>query len=102
MKEYYVYIMSSISGVLYTGVTNNLPRRVLQHKKKTNKGFTAKYNVKHLVYYENTSDIGAAIAREKQIKDWTRAKKVQLINSVNPEWRDLSKDFMDEEHIDEE
>jgi putative endonuclease len=102
MKEYYVYIMSSISGVLYTGVTNNLPRRVLQHKKKTNKGFTAKYNVKHLVYYENTSDIGAAIAREKQIKGWTRAKKVQLINSVNPEWRDLSKDFMDEEHIDEE
>ena len=102
MKEYYVYIMSSISGVLYTGVTNNLPRRVLQHKKKTKKGFTAKYNVKHLVYYENTSDIGAAIASEKQIKGWTRAKKVQLINSVNPEWRDLSKDFMDEEHIDEE
>ncbi|MGD1039582.1 MAG: GIY-YIG nuclease family protein [Dehalococcoidales bacterium] len=102
MKQYYVYIMSSISGVLYTGVTNNLPRRVLQHKKKTNKGFTAKYNVKHLVYYENTPDIGAAIAREKQIKGWTRAKKVQLINSVNPEWRDLSKDFMDEEHMDEE
>ena len=102
MKEYYVYIMSSNSGVLYTGVSDNLPRRVLQHKKKVNKGFTAKYNVNHLVYFENTQDIGAAIAREKQIKGWTRAKKVQLINSVNPEWRDLGLDFMDVEHMDEE
>src|SRR5271157_5584500 len=102
MKEYYVYIRSSVSGVLYTGVSDNLPRRVLQHKKETHKGFTAKYNVNRLVYFENTQDIGAAIAREKQIKGWTRAKKVQLINSVNPEWRDLSLDFMDIEHMDEE
>ena len=99
MREYYVYIMSSESGVLYTGVIDNLPRRVLQHKKKVNKGFTSRYNINRLVYFENTPDISAAIAREKQIKGWKRIRKVQLINSMNPEWRDLSLDFMDVDTI---
>jgi putative endonuclease len=97
MNEYYVYIMSSESGVLYTGVTNDLARRVFEHKKKMIKGFTSRYKVSQLVYFESTSDISVAIAREKQIKGWRRTRKVQLINSVNPEWRDLSLDFMDVE-----
>ena len=97
MNEYYVYIMSSESGVLYTGVTNDLARRVFEHKKKMIKGFTSRYKVSQLVYFESTPDIGVAIAREKQIKGWRRIRKVQLINSVNPEWRDLSLDFMDVE-----
>jgi len=97
MKEYqyYVYIMSSESGVLYTGVTNSLERRVWEHKTQKIKGFTTRYRVNTLVYYEDTNDIGAAITREKEIKGWVRKKKVALINSVNPEWRDLSLDFMD-------
>ncbi|HEX9896294.1 MAG TPA: GIY-YIG nuclease family protein [Dehalococcoidales bacterium] len=97
MNEYYVYIMSSESGVLYTGVTNDLARRVFEHKKKMIKGFTSRYKVSQLVYFESTPDIDVAIAREKQIKGWKRIRKVQLINSVNPEWRDLSLDFMDVE-----
>lgn len=97
MSEYYVYIMSSESGVLYTGVTNDLVRRAFEHKKKMIKGFTSRYKVSQLVYFESTPDIGVAIAREKQIKGWRRIRKVQLINSVNPEWRDLSLDFMDVE-----
>jgi putative endonuclease len=99
MNEYYVYIMTSESGVLYTGVTNDLARRVFEHKKKMIKGFTSRYKVSQLVYFESTPDIGVAIAREKQIKGWRRIRKVQLINSVNPEWRDLSLDFMDVELI---
>ena len=79
--------------VLYTGVTNNLERRVYEHKNKLIKGFTAKYNVNKLVYFEYTSDVNSAIAREKQIKGWTRQKKNELIQSINPEWKDLSKKF---------
>ena len=77
------------------GVTNNLPSRVTQHKTRAVKGFTARYNINQLVYYETTESIQTAIQREKQIKGWSRAKKVDLINSMNPEWRDLSLDFMD-------
>jgi putative endonuclease len=108
MRQYYIYIMASVSGVLYTGVTNNLPSRVTQHKTKSVKGFTARYNINQLVYYETTESIQTAIQREKQIKGWSRARRVELINSMNPEWRDLSLDFMDppvchsEEHDDEE
>jgi putative endonuclease len=76
--------------VLYTGVTNNLERRMYEHKNKLVKGFTEKYNVNKLVYFESTSDIKAAITREKQIKGWTRAKKNALIENLNPEWRDLT------------
>lgn len=90
LKDYYVYIMSNVSRTLYVGVTNDLLRRVYEHKQKLSHGFTRKYNLTLLVYFEATPDILAAIAREKQIKGWLRAKKVSLIESVNPEWLDLS------------
>jgi len=89
-KQYYVYIMTNRSRTLYTGVTSDLERRVYEHKRKLVPGFTAKYRIKQLVYFEVTQDVHAAIAREKQIKGWLRAKKVALIESVNPEWNDLS------------
>jgi putative endonuclease len=90
MTQHYVYIMASASRVLYVGVTSNLHRRVWAHKQKFIDGFTKRYNITRLVYYEETSDIRAAIEREKQIKGWLRAKKVALIESVNPGWSDLS------------
>jgi len=90
MKKYYVYIMASKSRVLYTGVTNNLERRVYEHKNKIVEGFTSKYNITRLVHYEETNDVNVAIAREKQIKGWLRSKKIALIESVNPQWKDLS------------
>jgi len=79
--------------VLYTGITNNLERRLYEHKNKLVEGFTTKYNVNKLVYYDYTSDVSSAIAREKEIKGWTRQKKNELIESVNPEWEDLSEGF---------
>jgi len=89
-KTYCVYILTNTNHtVLYTGVTNNLHRRILEHKNKTGSSFTRKYNVDQLVYYECGCDIGIAILREKQIKAGSRKKKIDLINSVNPEWRDL-------------
>ena len=88
--QYCVYIMTNYGNtVLYTGLTNSLKRRVLEHKEKLVDGFTKRYNVTKLVYYEVTEDIRAAIAREKQIKGGSRQKKINLINSINPEWRDL-------------
>ena len=90
MNEYYVYIMSNWSRTLYVGVTGNLVTRVNQHKMKATRGFTSKYNVTDLVYYETTSDVLSAIAREKELKGWLRAKKIALIESVNSQWRDLS------------
>jgi putative endonuclease len=82
--------MSNASRTLYIGVTNNLERRVYEHKSKVIDGFTKKYNITRLVYQEATTDVRAAIAREKQIKGWTRAKKIALIETVNPLWYDLS------------
>lgn len=79
--------------VLYTGVTNNLERRIYEHKNKLIKGFTAKYNINKLVYFEYTADVNSAIAREKQVKGWTRQKKSELIQNINPEWQDLSEEF---------
>jgi len=90
-KHYYVYIMSNRSKTIYTGVTNNLERRVYQHKSKQIQGFTAKYNLTRLVYYEETANVISAISREKTIKDWLRAKKIALIESVNPSWNDLAR-----------
>ena len=90
VSQYYVYIMTNKSRTLYTGVTNNLERRVYEHKQKLIPGFTSKYNISRLVYFEATEDIRAAIEREKQIKGWLRSKKVALIESVNPTWADLS------------
>ena len=89
-KEYYVYILTNkCNRVLYTGVTNNLKNRVYQHKEKLVDGFTKKYNVDKLVFFETSVDIRSAILREKQIKGGSRQKKIDLINSLNSEWRDL-------------
>jgi len=89
-----VYIMTNKANtVLYTGVTSGLVGRVWQHKQKLVEGFTKKYNINKLIYYEITESIASAIAREKQIKGWTRAKKIALIETMNPEWRDLSDEF---------
>ncbi|MEK7618412.1 MAG: GIY-YIG nuclease family protein [Patescibacteria group bacterium] len=89
-KQYYVYIMTNYANtVLYTGVTNDLIRRGYEHKNKIVKGFTTKYNVNKLVYYEATENIESAILREKQIKAGSRQKKIDLINKSNPEWEDL-------------
>ncbi|MFH1207238.1 MAG: GIY-YIG nuclease family protein [Patescibacteria group bacterium] len=94
MYTYYVYIMTNkFNRVLYTGVTNNLIRRVLEHKTKVSSGFTSRYNATKLLYYEETNDIGVAIGREKQIKGWIRKKKVVLIKTINPTWQDLSEYF---------
>ena len=93
MNNYYVYILTNRSKTLYTGVTNDLIRRVYEHKQKLIPGFTQKYNIDRLAYYEDTVDVTAAIAREKQIKGWLRAKKIALIESMNPEWHDLSADW---------
>jgi len=82
--------MTNRSKTLYTGVTNDLIRRVYEHKNKMVEGFTKKYNIMKLVYFEETSDVQAAIEREKQIKGWLRSKKIALIESKNPEWKDLS------------
>ena len=94
MKNYYVYILSNKSNkVLYIGVTNNLERRLYEHKNKIIKGFTSKYNLQKLVYFEEFNEANLAIAREKQLKGWLREKKNALISSVNPDQRDLSLDW---------
>jgi putative endonuclease len=90
MNYYHVYIMTNQSRTLYTGVTNNLEQRVAQHKSKQIPGFTAKYNITQLVYHESFTNINEAIAAEKRIKGWTRAKKIALIESQNPLWEDLA------------
>ena len=87
---YYIYIMASRSRVLYVGVTNDLARRVNEHKQGLTAGFTSKYRVTRLVYFEEFADIRDAIAREKQIKGWRRSRKVSLIESRNPTWQDLT------------
>jgi putative endonuclease len=95
MKQYYVYILASKkNGTLYIGVTNNLPKRVYEHKNNLIEGFTRKYNVHNLVYYESYSDIYAVIAREKAIKKWKRAWKIELIEKSNPLWKDLYCDIV--------
>jgi len=98
-KQYYVYIMTNRSRTLYVGVTNDLERRVYEHKQKLILGFTQRYNITQLVYYEATSDVRSALAREKQIKGWLRAKKIALIESANAEWRDLSAEWAEEERL---
>lgn len=93
MRQYYVYMMTNKSRTLYTGVTNDLQRRVYEHKHKLVDGFTARYNMKLLAYFEVFEDIREAIVREKQIKGWLRAKKIALIESTNPDWKDLSTEW---------
>lgn len=94
-RHYYVYIMTNHSRTLYTGVTNDLHRRVYEHKQELVPGFTQKYKITHLVYFEETPDVKAAITREKQIKGWVRSKKIALIETANPEWQDLSEGWYD-------
>lgn len=89
-RSYFVYILANDSRTLYTGVTGNFEIRIQQHKSRQTPGFTAKYNVTRLVYYEMFGNAREAIAREKQIKGWLRAKKIALIESLNPRWRDLA------------
>lgn len=86
---YYVYITGGARGTLYVGVTNDLKRRVAQHKAGTAEGFTHRYKITRLLYYETTQDVRSAIRREKQLKGWTRRKKLDLIRTMNPEFRDL-------------
>ena len=93
-NNYYVYLLSNWNNkVLYIGVTNNLERRITEHKQKLIPGFTEKYNVNKLVYFEHTEDVISAISREKQLKKWRREKKNALVNSVNPGWKDLSDEW---------
>ncbi|MCL2695161.1 MAG: GIY-YIG nuclease family protein [Clostridiales bacterium] len=88
---YYVYILTNWNNkVMYVGITNNLERRLYEHKSKLADGFTNKYNVSKLVYYDSTTDVKAAIAREKQIKGWIRKRKDELVEEMNPSWEDLS------------
>ena len=91
--NYYVYIMSSVSRVIYIGVTNNLIKRVEEHKQEVVEGFTKKYKCKKLVYYESFFHINDAIRREKELKGWKRFRKIKLIESVNPRWKDLYVDI---------
>nr|WP_206363936.1 GIY-YIG nuclease family protein [Gudongella oleilytica] len=91
---YWVYILTNkFNNVLYIGVTNDLQRRVFEHKNKLVEGFTQKYNVDKLVYYESTEDVESAILREKQLKNWRKEKKLVLIERMNPKWFDLSEDI---------
>ncbi|MFH1700776.1 MAG: GIY-YIG nuclease family protein [Candidatus Zixiibacteriota bacterium] len=95
MKQYYVYIMASErNGTLYIGITNDLVRRVLEHKNDLIEGFTKKYGVHKLVYFEHTADVESSIAREKQVKKWNRKWKLRLIEESNPNWNDLYNDIV--------
>ena len=96
VMAYYVYILTNERmTVLYIGVTNDLERRVYEHKKRLADGFTKKYNVDRLVYFEETDDVTIAIEREKQLKRWVRRRKADLVATMNPEWRDLAADWYD-------
>jgi len=91
MHDYYVYILTNDFGnVMYIGMTNNLERRVEEHKQGLVDGFSKKYNLRKPVYYEHSGDLRAAIAREKELKKWRREKKNNLVQSLNPQWKDLS------------
>ncbi len=94
-NQYYVYIMTNKSGTLYVGMTNNIKKRIYEHKNKLILGFTKKYNIDRLIYFEMFGDVYSAIAREKTIKGWLRKKKIDLVNSTNPDWKDLSFDWYD-------
>jgi len=99
-RSYFTYIMASRSHTLYIGVTGNLQKRVFQHKWKEHEGFTARYNCDRLVWFERYQDVTEAIGREKELKGWRRSKKIALIESANPAWIDLSRDWYDYEPAD--
>jgi putative endonuclease len=94
MRDYFVYILSNVSRTLYIGVTSNLETRIDAHKRKKNAGFTRDFNVTMLVYVESFANPADAIAREKQLKNWNRMKKIALIERANPEWKDLAGDWL--------
>src|SRR5438445_10791783 len=96
MRTYYVYIMASRSRVIYTGVTNDLARRVDEHKRSLTPGFTSRYHITRLVYFEDFGDVRDAIAREKQLKGWVRSRKIELIEEKNPTWGDLASQWITE------
>jgi len=96
LGEFHAYIMASRKRVLYVGMTNDLQRRVYEHRKHLVPGFTARYNVDRLVYFERFRDAYSAIRREKQIKGWLRSKKIGLVESMNPDWTDLAASWFDE------
>jgi putative endonuclease len=97
-STFYVYILSNDTGMLYVGITNDLKRRTYEHRSKLIPGYTRQYDINRLVYFESTANVASAIAREKQIKGWIRAKKVALIGSHNPDWADLSADWEEGAH----
>lgn len=93
--NYYIYVISNWNNkVIYVGMTNDIERRIYEHKNKIFEGFSKKYNLNKLVYYEHTNDVNAAIRREKEIKKWRREKKNKLIESMNPEWKDLADELL--------
>jgi len=98
-RVYFVYIMASRSRVLYVGVTGVLERRVFEHRLELRPGFTSRFRVTRLVYFEMTSDVRSAIAREKEIKGWSRSRKLELISSTNPEWKDLTTPWIGVENV---
>jgi len=92
-RTYYVYMLASLSGTLYIGITNNLERRMVEHKEGLVEGFTKEYGVERLIYFEMYGDVRNAIRREKQLKGWRRDKKIALIEKVNPSWKDLAREW---------
>ena len=96
VNYYYVYVLSNASRMLYVGVTNDLMRRMSEHRQKLHPGYAARYNIKQLVYYETFNSIESAILREKEIKGWVRGRKDALIRSMNPKWRDLCEEWFRE------
>lgn len=93
IRDFYVYVMSNRTHVLYIGVTNDLQRRVLEHQTRAVPGFTSRYHLNRLVYFEHYDDAVTAIAREKQLKGWRRNRKIALVESLNPKWSDLSREW---------
>jgi putative endonuclease len=94
-NQYHVYLMTSKSGTLYVGMTNNTEKMIYEHKNKLISGFAKKYNITRLVHFETFGDVRSAIGREKAIKGWLRKKKIQLVSENNPEWKDLSQNWYD-------
>jgi len=92
-KSYFVYILGSLSGTLYIGMTSRPEQRIFEHKQHLQNGFTSKYDIDRLLYYESYDEIGKAIDREKQLKGWRREKKIALIRALNPHWIDLSREW---------
>jgi putative endonuclease len=92
VRDYYVYILSNVSRTLYVGFTSNLEKRMYEHRMKLVDGFTRRYNITMLVYFGQTSDVESALMRERELKGWRRDKKVSLIETMNPAWRDLSQE----------